>query len=143
VVRHQSGSATCYSAVTNNTDIYVERFDSGSGTTIAGPVTQSFASGDWIKLEVTGTGATVTLKVYKALAASPTSWTQVGTDYTDTSGSRITAAGAPGMYIYTYNGGLGIADWEGGNLSAGTTFTPRRTLIGAGSGNMQDFTGGM
>ena len=91
--RCQSGANTSYHCETAGSDFYVSKCVAGSQTVLAGPISQTFAAGDVMRLEVSGTGATVTLRVYRALAASPTSFTQVGSDYTDTAGDRITTAG--------------------------------------------------
>lgn len=71
----------------NNIDVY--RFVAGASTLI-GSRNATHADGDTYGLEVSGTGATVTMKVYRNSS-------QVGADLTDTSGSRITAAGQTGM----------------------------------------------
>lgn len=116
-VRCQSGANTGYHVETNGTDFYLSKVLAGTQSTLAGPVSASFSAGDIIRLEVTGTGGTVTLKVFKALAASPTSFSQVGTDYTDSS-SPITTAGTAGVFGYGYTEASyqPVGSWEAGNL---------------------------
>lgn len=129
-VRCQAGANTSYHVEANGTNFYVSRCnDPNTQTTLAGPVTQTFAAGDVLRLEVTGTGATVTLKVFRALAASPTSFTQVGTDYPDTSGSRITTAGQGGIFKYGDQGTARITSFEAGNLAGGGS-DPVGSVIG-------------
>lgn len=118
-VRCQAGANTSYHVETNGTNFYLSKCVAGAQTTMVGPVTQAFAAGDRIRLEVTGVGATVTLKVFRALAASPTTFTQVGTDYTDTAGNRIVTAGQGGIFKYGDEGTARITSFEAGNLGGG------------------------
>lgn len=115
-VRCQSGANTSYHVETAGSNFYVSKCLAGTQSSLAGPVTQTFAAGDVIRLEVTGTGGTVTLKVFRALAASPTSFSQVGTDYTDSS-SPITTAGTAGVFGYGNSGTSPvIGAWSAGDL---------------------------
>jgi hypothetical protein len=72
---------------TNNIEVY--RRVSGADT-LVGTRNQTHAANDTFTLEVSGTGATVTLKVYR-------NGVQVSTDLSDTSGARITGAGQCGV----------------------------------------------
>jgi hypothetical protein len=117
-VRCQNGANTSYHVDTGGSDFYLSKALAGTQSTLVGPVAISLAAGDVIRLEVTGTGGTVTLKVFKALAASPTSFTQVGTDYTDSS-SPITTAGQAGVFVYNNNTSMRLGAWEAGNLGGG------------------------
>jgi hypothetical protein len=65
----------------------------------------STLTGATIKISVSGTGASKTVKVYR-------NGSQCGTDYTTSAGPN---SGQPGIAAY-YNGGNGVDDWEGGNL---------------------------
>jgi hypothetical protein len=123
-VRCQSAAVTLYHAHTNGSDVYVDKSVAGTKSGLAGPLSQSFSAGDVIRLEVSGVGATVTLRVYRAAAATPTVFTQIGSDITDTAGDRITAAGSAGIFCYDFNnaGNCRITNWQGGNLAAGSTF---------------------
>lgn len=71
----------------NNIEVY--RFNSGTSALI-GARNATHSNGDSYGLQVSGTGATITFKVIRNGA-------QVGADLTDTSGSRITAAGQTGL----------------------------------------------
>lgn len=71
-------------------------FTSLTGGAVSGP---TLSDSDWIKARVTGTGATVSLQIWYALAASPTSWNSL-TSATDTSGSRI-LSGRPGIGFFS------------------------------------------
>jgi hypothetical protein len=115
-VRCQSGADTAYHVSTAGSDFYVEKRSAGSVSTVAGPVSQTFATGDILRLTVEGVGGTVTLKVYRALAASPTSFSQVGSNYTDSS-SPITTAGTAGIEVYGTTAGTSLnTGWSAGNL---------------------------
>lgn len=118
-VRHQSGAVTLYHAHTNGSSVYVGKSVAGTKSDLAGPISQTFAAGDVFKMEVSGTGATVTLKLYRAPAATPTVFTQFGGDITDSAGDRITAAGAAGFFTYDQvaSGNCRLANWQGGNLA--------------------------
>ncbi len=92
----------------------------------------SWAAGDVCKLTAEGSGATRTIKVYKALAASPTSFTLVYT-YDDTSGDRL-LGGSAGIFAYGAGDG-GPTNWEGGNIGGGggpATPARRLSLLGVG-----------
>lgn len=91
VAREQNGTgATCYYLDcygTNNVEIY--RRVGGSDTLVDSRNT-THADNDVYRMEVTGTGATVTIKVFK-------NGVQMGADIADTNGSRIVAAGQTGI----------------------------------------------
>lgn len=97
--------------------IFVNRIIAGVATEIA-TRSEAFASAKTVRLEVTGTGATVTLKVF-------VDGVQNGADITDTSGDRI-LSGDVGITGYSTNG-AGGDNWEGGNL--GGTPARRRFVI--------------
>lgn len=119
LVRGQSGANTSYHVDSDGSAYYVSKCVAGSQSTLVGPVSISLSSGDVLRLEVSGTGATVTLKIYKALAASPTTFVQQGSDVTDTAGDRITTAGYAGVFFYGSTGTYGGGAWEAGNLGGG------------------------
>lgn len=93
--------------------VAVARINDHTLTTIAS-TTQTIVDGDTVSLEVTGTGETVTLNGYKNDVL-------IGalTGLTDTSGSRITAAGLPGVYGFASGATLYGDDWEGGDITVG------------------------
>lgn len=89
-----SGSETCYYLdVSGTQDLVVYRRIAGTDTSV-GALVQAHSNGDIYALQVSGTGATVTLKVFR-------NGTQVGSDLSDTSGSRITAAGQTGVVTWS------------------------------------------
>lgn len=115
-VRCQSGANTSYHVETNGSNYYLSKCLAGTQTSPAGPVTLSFAAGDVLGLEVEEVAGTTTLRVYKALAASPTSFTLDAT-YTDTSGP-ITTAGTAGIFAYGNSSTTPvIGTWTTGNLA--------------------------
>lgn len=132
-VRCQSGANSSYHVDCNGSEFYVSKCVAGTQTTMAGPITQSFAAGDVLRLEVTGVGATVTLKVFKALAASPTSFTQVGTTYTDTASDRIVTAGYLGIFGYGNTPGTSVVGtWTAGNIAAASQVNARNGIALSG-----------
>jgi hypothetical protein len=119
-VRCQSGANTSYHVETNGSSYYVSKCVAGAQTTLVGPISLSFNSGggDVLRLEVEEVTGTTTLRVYKALAASPTSFTLDNT-YTDSS-SPITVAGTAGVFGYGSSGTSPvIGTWTAGNLGGG------------------------
>jgi hypothetical protein len=98
-VRATSTGATMYYLdvySTNTLELY--RRVSSSDTLVASR-TQTHASGDTYRLEVSGTGATVTLKIFR-------NGVQVGADISDANAARITAAGQTGLICWD----VGTAD---------------------------------
>jgi hypothetical protein len=85
----------------------------------------SVVAGDRLKISKTISGSTATIKIWKSLAASPTVFTQVGTDIVDS-----TAAFTAGTYgIYGLDNvvasGFGGGPWDGNDLAAaGSSFPP-------------------
>lgn len=117
-VRCQSGANSSYHVETAGSDYYVSKCLAGVQTTLFGPISLSMAAGDVLGLEIDEVSGTTTLKVYKALAASPTSFSLHAT-YTDTS-SPITTAGYLGIFGYGNTPGTRvIGTWTAGNLVAG------------------------
>lgn len=111
-----------YALIATGADYYVGKFTAGVEADFPGfPLSWSpaLALGDRLKLSKTVSGSTVTLKVWKALAASPTSFTQVGSDITDASSAYTT--GTYGIYGNgdAASGGFGAGPWTGNDLSAG------------------------
>lgn len=96
---------------TDTWDIY--RIVNDSGTLLSAVGTQEITAGDKIGFEVLGSGATVTLRAWYY---NGTSWTQIGADVTDTSASRITAAGYIGLEANTLSGAQRLDDFGGGTV---------------------------
>lgn len=85
-----------------------------TGTTpVTGP---TWASGDKLSAEVEGTGATVTLRVYRTPSGG--SLTLLAT-FTDTDGARI-LSGKPSVLKASSAGTSRITAWEAGDLVAGS-----------------------
>ncbi len=119
-VRCQTGANSSYHCETDGGGtVYISKCLAGSQSTLTTRA-QAFATGDRLKLEAIGTGATVTLRVYRAAAASPTTFVQLGADITDAS-SPIVTAGTAGIFIYTASSLAGISAWEAGDLSPAPT----------------------
>ena len=118
-VRCQSGANTSYHADCNGSSLYFSKCVAGTQTTLAGPISVSLAGTDWLSLSVEGVGATVTLKAWKSTAAAPDTYTQLGTDQTDTAGDRITTAGQTGIFIYGGSALGAIAAFQGENIAGG------------------------
>lgn len=93
VARSTASNTTYYLDVYGSNNIDVYRRVAGADTLI-GSRNATHANGDTYALEVSGTGATVTFKVFR-------NGSQVGANLTDTSGSRITAAGQAGLLSWT------------------------------------------
>ena len=69
-------------------------------------------TGKVVRLEATGSGASVTLKVFY-------DGVQQGSDYVDTNAARLTT-GTVGIYLYATDSG---DDWQGGEITTATTTT--------------------
>lgn len=109
-----------YWRINNSSEWYLVRVNGGTETDLQGPIAAgTFSSTDVWKLEVTGTGATVSLKVYK-------NGTQQGSTYSDTSGSRHVTGAYVGIGGYTAGGSpsdVKIDDFSGGIVTAGSSVT--------------------
>jgi hypothetical protein len=106
----QDGATTvdCYAlfvSVDAGADVWqIDRIVNNGNVTLGATVGQEVAAGDHVGFEVTGTGATVTLTGYLCPSGSdpsvPANWTQI-IQRTDTSGSRLVAAGRTGIECNT------------------------------------------
>lgn len=119
-VRCASGAVTCYRVDVigggGSGNNYLQRIVAGDDQNLA-IFNTSWAAGDVCRLKVSGVGSTVTVTVQKALAASPTSFSDVQS-VGDTNAARITTAGYLGFTGYGNSTGAsgGLDDWAGGNL---------------------------
>lgn len=104
--RCSDAADTGYYCVNVFDNCYVVRRVAGSDTGGTGSPAACTGSGHTLKMTVTGTGATVTVKIYKN-GSEIFSWG-------DTDAGRITTAGFLGISAFT-NVGAGDT-WEGGNL---------------------------
>lgn len=95
-----TGSATGYyvefNRLTGTDSVVVYRVTSGGVFTSIGSVSQEFSAGDRLGAEVTGTGATVSIKIYRYTGGA---WAQLGSTISDTDAARITAAGRIALTI--------------------------------------------
>lgn len=132
--RLQSGAATGYHFDSNGSSNFLVRTVAGSDTTLSTP-SATFADGDVCRMKVEGVGATVTITIEKALAASPTSFSNV-TTYNDTSGSRITTAGYGGFFMYSDSASGGVVAWEAGDLGGATAVSSRSKKPGMHPGTV-------
>lgn len=96
------GTVALYECLFNPNGLYeAVRWNGPSDdfTSLAFVSDTTLVDGDWIKASVTGTGATVTITMWYARAASPTTWVQL-LSTADTSGSRRTS-GRPGIGFFS------------------------------------------
>lgn len=99
------GSSLGYAADVYTAKCEIYRHDtSGSGTLLRTAAVTQVANGV-IRLEVSGTGATVTLKVFY-------NGVQQGADVSDGSASRITAANRTGVYSWSNSTSTGQGDYD-------------------------------
>lgn len=123
------GAATYYSFYGSNTDSYLQRSVAGA-TTQLGSTGAGFPDGATVRLEVTGTGATVTL----TLKVNGAAWTSInaGGTINDTSGSRLTSGQVGCAGFARDDGTPRIDSWSGGDLSGTpgvlSSATPSGTL---------------
>lgn len=90
-------SVDCYSTV-----IETYRYDAGTGTVLLRTATVTKLANAVVRLEVTGTGATVTLKQFY-------NGVQQGADVSDGAATRVTAAGQTGITAWSNQA---TADWD-------------------------------
>jgi hypothetical protein len=125
-VRVQSGSNSCYYAMYDaaSQSIYVGILSSGSGTDYGSAVT-GFALGDLLELSVVGSGTSTVLTLKK------NGTTQATYDHATYGTIDDLTGGFTGLCGYAACN-VTLDTWEGGDVSAGATFIPRATLLGAG-----------
>lgn len=94
----------------------LDRANAGAFTNLASGAAMAWANGDILRLEATGS-ATVSLKMYK-------NGVQFGGTISDSTGSRITS-GSAGIAGFSDTASLAttLDNWEGGNVSAGSSTT--------------------
>jgi hypothetical protein len=136
-----AGSETCYTIYVNNDDFTIARFNSGSGVVVGSAVpTETFPLSHfvvgavdnfseeranewhWLRARVNGTGATVTIqgKWWRDGYDEPEDWT---IEATDSSASRITAAGWTGFSKRTFSG-ISYLDYMGVGTNGDTAPDP-------------------
>jgi hypothetical protein len=98
VARKQSGVNTYYTVRVQepNSTLTIMRLVSDADTDLLIVGSYTHTIGDKITLEVSGTGATVTLRAYR-------NDVQVGSTYSDTDGDRITSAGQAGAKDWDFS----------------------------------------
>lgn len=100
----------------------------GSNTSLATKTGLTWGTGaHTVSLEVTGTGATVTLNGYYDDVLVDNF-----TNVADTDAARLTSAGRPGVICAAGGDTLYIDDWEGGDVTADVAPTGRGLLLGVG-----------
>lgn len=107
---------------------YVNRITSGGETDIMSGSAGAFSAAETWRMEVTGSGATVSIAVYK-------NGVQQGSTYNDTAASRITTGTTCGIGGYTAGGSpsdVNSDNWSAGDSGAAATSYPpawrRRTF---------------
>jgi len=114
-------------AANDTWDIY--KFTSDAGALLGSLGTQEVSAGDKIGFEVVGSGATVTCRGWYYNGSS---WAQVGSDQTDSTGTRITAAGFIGIEASPLSSPGRADDFGGGTVVVPTVSMPRQLLLGVG-----------
>lgn len=118
VVRAVTTGPSYYRAVLDHAasnNVEVGRMVSGTYTVLTNRTT-TWVDGDVLRLEVTGTGASRVLKIFR-------NGTQLGADIADASGG-IDAANRPGLGFSSSVTSASADDWEGGSMAAGGTVVP-------------------
>ena len=108
-----AGSRNFYWLLCNDSNSFIFKVINGTPTQLQS-TGAAFATGDRMRLEIVGS----TLRAYRALAASPTSYSQIGSD--QASGGELTT-GYCGITISQFpcTGNSGILDaWEGEEQSS-------------------------
>lgn len=124
----------CY-VLNDGTDaLKVDRVNNDAVTNLFNNTSQTWADGDTVSVEVTGTGATVTLRAFR-------NDVQVGSDISDSNASRLTAAGKPGIYAYQGSQDtLTGDDFSAGDVTANVNM---KRIPPQMTGGFSDLTGGM
>ncbi len=121
-VRASNSQETCYTLMANSVESYLFRYVNGTPTQL-GSIGAGIANGTQIRLEVEGTGATVTLRVYTNSGGGWALFTSLGTSgiYSDDSGSRITSPGYCGVAGYgTTSSNAQVDDWSFEDVAGGS-----------------------
>lgn len=109
LVRGQTPFTGYMAGIVDSTHVEVNRIVNGAFGTLSTVTTSTITAGTTIVgLSVSGTGATVTLKLY--LGTYP--GTQQGSDITDSDAARIVTAGSVGFYLEDIT--AGIDNWTAG-----------------------------
>lgn len=135
VVARRVSAGNYYTLYVDSGNYYVSRYDSSSEVVLRAGTATTTAAGDVFKIEVSGTGATVTIKVYRAAAASPTTFVQLGADISDTAANRKTSAGFGGIISYSANSSSRITAFTVENLGAAATVDQEGARLGADDGS--------
>jgi hypothetical protein len=108
----QSGADTYYFAYYDEsaTDLFLYRRNAGTNTQIGSAHDVNLATGNKIKLTVTGTGSSTRLTV--ALDTSG-SYSNVGSFTSVDPGGTYIDGGQPGVYGWGQNAGISASEWAG------------------------------
>jgi trimeric autotransporter adhesin len=125
-VRIVTGANTAYSLQIfdrsgGNVSYSLDRVNAGAYTNLA-TGTVAWTNGDILRLEVSGTGATVSLVMKK-------NTTQFGSTINDTNGSRLTAAGSYGLAAYNSTNTANGDNWNAGDLSTAAALAANATAV--------------
>jgi hypothetical protein len=126
-------AADGYAFACDNGSYFAGKWTAGAEVDI-GSGSLTVAAGDRLKISKTVVSTTVTIKIWKALAASPTVFTQVGGNLTDASSAYT--AGTYGIYGYSdaASSGYGAGPWDGNDLAAAGGSAPPSGLLLKGAG---------
>lgn len=105
---------------------YIVKVVNGTRTTLQ-TTGATFATGDAMGMEVTGT-STTTIRAFRKPSGG--AWAQIGTDQTDST-SPITAAGHLGL-LFVNDSTCRIDDFGGGDVVVAGGSTPKMALMGVG-----------
>lgn len=117
-LRADTVANTYYRAVVNkaaSANVSVERMVTGTHTVLSTRTT-TWTDGNTLKLEVTGTGASIVLKVYQ-------NGTQLGANIADASGG-ISTINKPGLTYSSTSVSGSVDDFEAGSVSATGSVVP-------------------
>lgn len=109
-----AGTFKAYQITTDRTSgaghTVFQRWRNGALDPDLAPIATTFAFGDRMQVRVSGSGATVTVQLYKNGVLIDA--------YLDTDGNRITTGGSPGWGGFTSLTVVHMSTWEGGNIDA-------------------------
>lgn len=135
VIARRASAGNYYTLYVDSGNYYVSRYDASVEVVLRAGTATTTAAGDVFKMEISGVGATVTIKVYRAAAASPTTFVQLGADITDSTGNRKTSAGFGGIISYSANAASRITSFTLENLAGAATQDQEGARVGADDGS--------
>lgn len=115
-VRMQSGANSFYALVyyRQSSELYLVKFNAGTGATVSGPIAKTYSTGNELKLEADGAGSATRLTGYEDTGSG---WVAVFTSV-DPGGTYLDG-GFAGLCGQAQAGGgdpeVVLTDWESGN----------------------------